>query len=158
MAQATPSALDAHALSRCCRARGLGLKIETWRLSNRLPRLQNPPLEPPKSSQDRLGGSRSAPRAPKSVPRAPKSVPRTSPKPPKSAQERPKSPQERPKSHSGASRDAPESSRGTILRLRSLKKAAFEDDPLRDSVDKRVRDDVRSNFVRAREGGHTKNI
>ena len=39
-----------------------------------------------------------------------------------------------------------------------MKKAAFEDDPLRDSVDKRVRDGVRSNFVRARERGHTKTL
>ena len=86
--------------------------------------------EPPKGSQER-----------------PKSAPRASQERPKSAHERCKSAQERPKSHSRAPRDAPERPWGTILRLRSSKEAAFEGDPSRDSVEKRVRNDFRSVFA-----------
>ena len=121
-------------------------------------RVQNRPSEAPKSI---LGGSKIEPRSPKRVKERPKSVPgapksaqerprsasRAAQERPKSAHERRKSAQERPKSHSRAPRDAPERPWGTILRLRSSKEAAFEGDPSRDSVEKRVRNDFRSVFA-----------
>ena len=69
---------------------------------------------------------------------------------PRASQERPRPPksaQERPKTRSRAHKDAPDSPRSTILRLRSHKKATFEDDHSRDSFEQRVRSDFRSKFT-----------
>ena len=100
--------------------------------------------ERPRALHERL---KSAPRAPESAQERPKSAPRAPQERPKSAHERCKSAQERPKSHLRVFRGAPERPWGTILRLRSSKEAAFERDPSRDSVEKRVRNDFRSMFA-----------
>jgi hypothetical protein len=111
-----------------------GSKIDPRRLQNRA-----------KIAQEGQGAAQERPRSAQERPRASqerlKSAPRAPQERPKSAHERCKSAQERPKSHSRAPRGAPERPWGTILRLRSSKEAAFEGDPSRDSVEKRVRND-----------------
>ena len=132
-----------------------GFKIDPCRLQNRpseatksRPNCSGMSKISPRACQERPRASEERPRASQESPRAsqerPKSAPRAPQERPKSAQERCKSVQERPKSHSRAPRDAPERPWGTILRLRSSKEAAFEGDPSRDSVEKRVRNDFRS--------------
>ena len=100
-------------------------KIET-RSPRTLPGSPGELREPPKSASE---APQERPRAPQERPRAPQERPRAPQEPLKSAQRRPREPS------------------GTILRFRSSKKAAFQGDPSRDSVGKRVRNDFRSIFA-----------
>ena len=118
-----------------------GSKIDA-RSPRGLPGAPKSAQEPPNSAQER----------PRSAPRALQEPPKSAQERPKSAQERPKSAQERPKSRSRASRHASDRPRGTISRLRISKKVAFEGDPSRDSVEKRVRNDFRSIFESCAHG------
>ena len=145
-----PSALDVPDLFRCCPARATtGNPCQEAPKST--PEAPKSTLGGSKIAQEGQGAAQERPRSAQERPRASqerlKSAPRAPQERPKSAHERCKSAQERPKSHSRAPRDAPERPWGTILRLRSSKEAAFEGDPSRDSVEKRVRNDFRSVFA-----------
>jgi len=107
VASLLPSALDVAASSRRCRARSVELKSIPGGSQLNPRRLQNPPSEAPKSSQDHPGGSQEAlqerlrasqerPRAsqerPKSALRAPQERPRAPRESPKSTQDSPRAP------------------------------------------------------------------
>ena len=122
-------------------------KIDAWRGQNRLP-------EAPKSSQGRLGGSRSIPKRPKSAQERAKSAPRAAQERARAPQERPRVAQERPKSASRVPRRSPgglprrpEQPSGAVLTLLSSKKVFSKSDLSHDSLEKRIRKDFRSIFA-----------
>ena len=119
-------------------------KIPSRKSQNRRPESPKSTFGGRKSSQDRLGGSRSGQERPRSVPRSPQERPRGLKSIPRAPRGGSRGPQNRPRA---APRDLQRRTRepwGTIFWFGSSKKASFDSDLSRDSVKGRVCNDFRS--------------
>ena len=108
----------------------------------------------PRGIKNRAETAQGAPRSAHERQRAPQERPRAAQERPKSAprasQERPRAPQEHPRAPQEPLKSVqrrPRESSGHHFEASQLEKAAFEGDPSRDSVEKRVRNDFRSIFA-----------
>ena len=109
-------------------------------------------MEGRKSSQHRLGGSRSGQERPRSVPRSPQERPRGLKSIPRAPRGGSRGPQNRPRTAPRGLQRRTREPWGTIFWFGSSKKASFDSDLSRDSVEASVCNDFRSIFdVQAQE-------